>query len=317
MQAEIFRLVGVNMDNPPLQETCGLDIVLLLDMSGSIVTAGEVGTVKNAAKAFVDAFQPGTPTLIGIVEFSSGTATIPEGLSSDFTSLKNKIDLLSAGGGTNWEEALLLGTSLLETPPANPDYEDRDDSKHPDLMIIFTDGDPVNSSAGPPVSTQPNIHLAPAVAAADAAKGSDAPIRIVAVGVGAASESRLVAITGPNVASGSNITTETDVILGGFSDLDDILSALAFALCSDTMPCRAIVNANGALMAGASLKSVVETRENMDNGTGRWCHSEHRLAPGRVHDFGINDRDHVNQSVERIKRGTHLPKTLPGGSFQS
>ena len=82
------------------------------------------------------------------------------------------------------------------------------------MIVIFTDGDPTASSAGPSDTSQPNVHLAPAVVAANAAKTSSSsdPIRIVAVGVASASEARLIAISGPTVSPPNPITIDTDVI---------------------------------------------------------------------------------------------------------
>jgi len=229
-----------NAANPPLAATCGLDIVLALDMSGSIDTEGQTQNVKDAAEDFVNAFLPATPTLIGLVEFSDGTASTVRGLSSDHVDLKSAIDGLSADGYTNWEAALLLATGLLEGGG------DRDDTQHADLIVIFTDGDPTASSAGADDSGQPNIHLAPAVVAANSAKTSTstAPIRIVAVGVAGASESRLIAISGPNVNTGDETS---DVITTNFDALADTLADLAGQLCGGTITVHKVIDEDGDL----------------------------------------------------------------------
>ncbi|MCH8850989.1 MAG: VWA domain-containing protein, partial [Chloroflexi bacterium] len=236
--------------NPTLTQACGLDIVLAIDMSGSIATAGATALVKAAAKGFVDAFLPSTPTLIGLVEFSGtvdpafGGATVVQDLTSDEVDLKSDIDGLVADGFTNWEAALLLATGLLEGG------NDRDDTEHPDLLVIFTDGDPTTSvTVGGTDTSQPNAHLAPAIAAADAAKtsSSSAPIRIVAVGVAGASPARLAEISGPNVAAGS-VALDTDVVTGEFGELAGILSGLAIELCGGTLTVHKVVDADGSLI---------------------------------------------------------------------
>ena len=58
------------LSNPALGDACGLDIMLVLDRSGSIDTT-EMTQLKDAAKLFVDAFLPSTPTLMGVVSFST------------------------------------------------------------------------------------------------------------------------------------------------------------------------------------------------------------------------------------------------------
>ena len=89
---------------------------------------------------------------------------------------------------------------------------------------------------------------AASVAAADAAKTSTStePIRIVAIGVAGASEGRLIAISGPNVADG-DITKDTDVIIGDFSELATILSDLALELCGGTISVHKVIDDDGDL----------------------------------------------------------------------
>ena len=204
--------------NPTLDDACGLDIALVVDVSGSI--GGDLATLQTAAKGFVDAFLPGTPTLMGLVSFSSG-ATIVRDLTGNATDLKNDIDALTSGGSTNWKDALIKGTSLLEGGL------DRDDTDHPDLLVMFSDG-------------LPNVNpLDDSITAANQAKMSTSslPIRIVAVGVGSASTSTLVSISGPIVSPPAAVTKDTDVIMSNFDDLATTLGNLANALCDDANGC--------------------------------------------------------------------------------
>lgn len=226
--------------NPSLDEACGLDIVLVLDSSGSI--GGQLATVKAAADAFVDAFLPATPTLIGLVDFDQN-ATVLEDLTNNTTNLHSSIAGLVSDGYTNWEDAIQTATGLLEGGL------DRDDAVHPDLIVIVTDGDPTASSAGSNNASQPNVHLYPAVLAANAAKTSSSsePIRIVAIGVGAATQPRLVAISGSNVHPPSPLDATTDVVLGDFSELADLLSDLALSLCGGTISVHKIIDTDGNL----------------------------------------------------------------------
>jgi len=226
--------------NPPLEEACGLDIVLVLDVSGSI--GGNLGDVQNAAIDFIDAFLPGTPTLIGLVKFND-TATMLENLTNNTAALFADIAGLSSSGFTDWEEAILLAKGMLEGGL------DRDDSVHPDLIVMVTDGDPTASTAGPNSTSDPNVHLAPAVVAANAAKSSSSsdPIRIVTVGVGAATQSRLIAISGPSVHPPDPISATIDVILGDFDELAEALGDLADAFCGGTITVHKIIDDDGNL----------------------------------------------------------------------
>ncbi|MEK6676181.1 MAG: VWA domain-containing protein, partial [Planctomycetota bacterium] len=224
--------------NPVLDEACGLDIVLVLDVSGSI--GGNITQVKDAANAFVNAFLPGTPTLIGLVKFNE-TAVVLEDLTSDTAALSADIASLASGGWTNWQGAIMAARGLLEGGL------DRDDLVHPDMIVVVTDGDPTASTAGGSTSTQPNVHLAPAVIQADLAKTSSSsmPIRMIAVGVGAVTESRLVAISGPNVSPPNPIDSTVDVVLDDFAGLADALNDLALTMCGGTITVHKIIDLDG------------------------------------------------------------------------
>ncbi len=224
--------------NPSLADACGLDIVLVLDTSGSI--GGNLDDVQNAALDFVNAFLPATPTLIGLVEFNDD-ATMLENLTSNTAALSADIGGLASGGFTNWEDAIQTATAMLEGGL------DRPDSIHPDMIVMITDGDPTASSAGNDNSNQPNVHLYPAVVAANDAKTSSStnPIRIVTVGVGAATQSRLVAISGSNVHPPNPLNATTDVVLSDFDDLAGELSDLAVAICGGTITVHKVIDVDG------------------------------------------------------------------------
>ena len=226
--ASLVTMPGIafaQVANPSLGDACdGLDIALVIDTSGSIGSTN-MATVRTAAKDFVDAFLANTPSLVGVVSFNT-SATTNIGLTNNQANLDTAIDGLVSGGNTNWAQGLEFGRVMLETTP-----DDRDDSINPDLMVVFTDGQP-NLPVGDP--------LGDAVAQADLAKGSSSsqPIRIIAVGVGGATQANLEAITGgvgtSNVAtSTAAISLATDVIMTNFDDLGTTLANLASALCNE------------------------------------------------------------------------------------
>ena len=147
------------------------DVMLVLDRSGSI-NSSELATLKSAAKAFVDALAPSADGVhTGMVSFSS-SASLNVHLTDNATTTKDAIDLLTAGGLTNLEDAILDATAELANPG---DTHDRTDSDSPDFMVIITDGAPTASNTG-------GDYAANAKAAADAAK--TAGIKIYVVGVG-------------------------------------------------------------------------------------------------------------------------------------
>src|SRR6478735_7742361 len=71
-------LVAMLVATPDLTPGCGLDVVLVLDASGSIGdVSGAVQNVKDASKTFLDAFQD-TNTRVGIVTFNTtASAVVP------------------------------------------------------------------------------------------------------------------------------------------------------------------------------------------------------------------------------------------------
>ncbi len=180
------------LPNPPLDPCCGLDIILVLDSSDSISNLNDVRTPANA---FVDALLPGTDSLIGVVEFDTDMVgdylnlTDLVGDKDTPDSIKERIDDINQWGGidnelTNWEAGLTVATWLLEYGG-----EDRDDTVYPDLIILFSDGEPTTygypSSLGSyNMGSEPETEdINGAIIAANAAKSSTGPIRVLYVGV--------------------------------------------------------------------------------------------------------------------------------------
>lgn len=157
--------------NPTLSQSCGLDMVLVIDTSTSIDNT-ELALMKNAFKNFVNAFI-GTPTQIAIVSFDD-MAVLQSGFTNDLNSLSESggvIDGINGDGYTNWEDTLQMSHGLF------PNRVDK-----PDLIVFTSDGNPTDSSAGGPDLGQPNAHLAPAILQANLAKADD--IRIITLGIG-------------------------------------------------------------------------------------------------------------------------------------
>jgi len=207
--------------NPILDESCGIDIMLVLDSSGSM-SSSDIADVKNAANSMVDALLPGTETRMGVVEFDWDVVSPTLGLNSDPTVIKDRINDISRGGNTNWADAIAEADSILGTGA--------DSAKNDTLIVIITDGQPNEPGSNP---------LEQAIIAANTAKSHGT--RIVAIGVhsdgnnGGYNLANLKAISGPNNATvpPDTITTETDVIDGDITELGNILYDLTTALCQE------------------------------------------------------------------------------------
>jgi uncharacterized protein YegL len=226
--------------NPALTQGCGLDVILVLDLSGSIDVGTELPQLKAAAHTYINSLLPTTPSQIGIVTFST-SASVLTPLSSSPAVLNAAIDtIVGTGGSTNWQAALNSARGILEGPT------DRADAQHPDLIVIITDGQPTVPSSSP---------VASAVAAANAAKTSSVslPIRILAVGIGLGSPpdagflTNLQQITGINVSPPAPLSGDTDVILGDFDNLANILKVIAVAQCGSSITVHKVIDVDGNL----------------------------------------------------------------------
>lgn len=225
--------------NPELKRRCGLNVVLVLDESGSIaVTSGATAHVRAAATAFVEALS-GTGSRVAIVAFSR-TARIGvqydivnQGSLSTFTNFINSgyhpvND--SAHAGTNWQDAFEKVKELNAAVPAN-------------LVVFVTDGDPntFNNASGGVTTGQDGSTQAmiPAAATADQVKAEGS--RVFAVGVGAAvdnaqSAARLTAISGDRkFVTGGDFATSDYTVVSDFADLADKLREIVTGACAPSL----------------------------------------------------------------------------------
>lgn len=205
------------LPNPVLTQSCGLDVGLVIDSSGSI-NPTELGQMQTAFKGFVDAFLPGTPTRLSVVEFDTDV----EGLSLPFTDnvtiLKMRIDAAESGGFTNWEAGLFAAHSLYDPRPAKADLILFASDGNPNT--VGTDGDASSGAAGE------SLAVAAAITQANAIKSDG--IRVVTLGIGNdLNVENLKAISGTNVNTGAT----SDVITSDFSTLAEDLAEFADGLC--------------------------------------------------------------------------------------
>ena len=219
--------------NPAPLQQCGLEVALVLDLSGS-VTSSQLADLKAASDLFVDSLV-GTPSEVALFSFS--TVTPAEGATQNYPGadsvstqagadeVKARYADWTSGGGTNWDRG------LAATAESNESY---------DIVIVITDGDPTYYSdpqQGPGSynrlrETENGIFSANAVKAA----GS----RVLAVGVGAgvadASTSRnLAAISGPTAYDGSNAGEADYFQVSDYGVVGDALRDLALGDCTGSL----------------------------------------------------------------------------------
>lgn len=116
------------------------DIALVIDRSGSMRNGG-LSSVKDAARSFVDQVDPGTR--IAVVSLGGGV-NVDTGFTEDKSVLRNRINSLSAGGGTPLGQAISTASNL-----------DWDNDKNRG-MIVLSDGSANDNVAGPGESAREN-----------------------------------------------------------------------------------------------------------------------------------------------------------------
>ena len=155
-------------DNPELKAACGLDMMLVMDSSGSI-SASELNIIKNAYKNFVDAVLPNTPSEVAVVDFDN-TGTLILNYTDDVATIKAAIDSVGSGGATNWEDALEEAHDQFDNNLANQD-----------LYIFASDGHPNRAGDAPIILPEPSAVLA---AIQDANEIKSDGVRIETLGIG-------------------------------------------------------------------------------------------------------------------------------------
>ena len=248
-------------DNPDLNKACGLDVMMILDESGSIASSNATDDVQLAFTAFVESLN-NTGSSMAVIEFSTvarlpsigGVApgtylTIDNSTIPDFEEYID--DDYDPANKTNWEDALRVGRYMAPRP--EPDI--------PHLVVFITDGDPtavIRNSQVTPIEYQTKVPLdsnevsdasgnagaTPAISNANALKADGS--HILAIGVGAAlqnaqSRQRLISVSGTDVFSGTgtfDIATDDVYLEPNFAELEDALREAAFQLCAPSVTVR-------------------------------------------------------------------------------
>lgn len=123
------------------------DIILVIDTSGSMV-GDRIEKVKEDSKDLIDYMLSRTGNKAALVTFNYH-ATIESGFTADKQELSNKIDSITVGGNTNYNEPLLCVDEILT------DYTFTNDK---DTVVLFlTDGSP-NEDTPTQVGTYAMIH---------------------------------------------------------------------------------------------------------------------------------------------------------------
>jgi fimbrial isopeptide formation D2 family protein len=208
--------------NPTFPAQCGIDVALVLDLSGSV--APDLPELKAAASTFVDSLT-GTPSNVGLFTFSSlapaannpNLALTPVSTAASAQLIKDRIDSYTAVGGTNWDRGI---------------YQVATDSTDYDVAVVITDGNPTfyGNQEGPGNFTRLR-EVENGVFSANAVK--DQGTHMVAFGVGAGIGS---AGSGLNLRAISGTASGTDYFqTPDYEEAGNQLRALALGNCAGSV----------------------------------------------------------------------------------
>jgi uncharacterized repeat protein (TIGR01451 family) len=273
--------------NPSLDESCGMDIVLVLDSSDSM-TDDDIQDVKDAATTLVDTLMPGTPTQIGVIDFDTNviSSLSPTATRTDVINAINSITHADATEYTNWDEALQTADAMVGLGG---------------LVVIITDGNPTTSNGS-------LSDLEDAVVRANAIKTGGT--RMLAIGIDSRGSSssgldlpNLEAITGPNdvtIPPGpiSDINN-VDIILGDVTQLGTVLSELVTSLCGGTITVQKLIDGDGDLQT-TSDQIPASDWEFTVNGTTGSPITDLTEASGYTNPFSVSaDTYSVTETIDQ------------------
>ncbi|MCW5878341.1 MAG: VWA domain-containing protein [Anaerolineales bacterium] len=109
-----------------------LTTMLVMDVSGSMDTAGKLDAAKAAAHQFIDRMRPGDQ--VGLIAFNTQIETV-QPITSDQDALRAAVDSLTAGDDTAMYDALMAAVEQLEAESGRK------------AIIVLTDGMDNSSSA--------------------------------------------------------------------------------------------------------------------------------------------------------------------------
>jgi uncharacterized repeat protein (TIGR01451 family) len=195
---------------PAFNASCGVNVIFVVDESGSIAATGNTGNVINAVNAAAQMFN--TNGAQGAVVFFNNYATITQNWSTNTLQPGVAISGYSPANETNWQDAMTKALSLVGSAPANTAP-----NTHP-IVIFITDGDPDAYGPSPGTPTTDETYATnQAIPVVQSIYSAGVPI--LGFGIGVVDPTHLNALLGGNTA----FTT--------YSGLQGALQGLAGQVC--------------------------------------------------------------------------------------
>ncbi|HYN29713.1 MAG TPA: VWA domain-containing protein [Dermatophilaceae bacterium] len=274
--------------NPTPPAQCGLDVALLLDLSGSVGAA--VPNLRAAANTLVNSLV-GTPSRMSLYSFSTVSPAV--NATQNYPSLtsvstqaqadvfKARYATWTASGGTNWDRGL-AAVAAGETP---------------DVAVVITDGNPsfYSEPAEGPGSFTRFREVENGVFSANAIKAKGT--RVIAAGVGAgvddpATGVNLRAISGPTLNS-------------------DYFQSPTYEAAAQALRALALGNCTGSVSVVKQIVPSGNTGENVTGATpagGGWAFD------GTTATSGIGGLPATRTTTGDGTGSVNFPLTFPGGT---
>ena len=233
-------------DPPDLEPLCGTNVIFVVDESRSIADANATYYITNAltnAAAMYNA----NGSQAAVIRFSDA-ATVTYPMATATYASVNAGYNPAAGGGTNWEAAMLAALGLMPSPNT--------------IIVFITDGTPtayLDAGSAVTYTTDSVLATNEAIAVVNQIYALGTPI--VGIGIG-------------------NVSTHLNALLGGnsqvssFSSLDGDLAALGRRICPDLYLRKQISpgyldfhNATGDLHTTVTLTATNTSTATLNNVT--------------------------------------------------
>ncbi|MBL3698877.1 VWA domain-containing protein [Leucobacter luti] len=224
--------------NPTAPQGCGIDVALILDLSGSV--GDSVTALRSASDTFVDSLV-GTQSRMSLFSFStSSPATLASqnypaltsvSTQAQATSFKSRYAGWGSDGGTNWDRGLGVAATAAATNPY-------------DIAVVITDGNPTYYGTGPsgPGNASRFIETENGIFSANALKQTGT--RVIAFGVGAGATGANNAL---NLRAISGPTAGTDYFqTSNYSTVGSLLRQLALGACESQLTVTKMIVPNTA-----------------------------------------------------------------------
>lgn len=190
-----LRAIGRNLERKEESQAEPVDVVLVLDVSGSMKDHYRLSSMQTAAKEAVDTLLKVDGNRVAIIKYSEYAEKVSD-FDTNASSLKNSINFV-ANGGTNIQNAFFKAQELIEN---------RSNKTNKPVIILMSDGEPTyyynsldnhNSRQGNGTANDNNRNKCVWPTIKQAMRAKDAGIEIYTIGIGTINNDYAIATLAP------------------------------------------------------------------------------------------------------------------------